>query len=216
MEILKVVFSWIGENILDIALVVVGASAFITYILQTKNERKTAAALIVEQIDSIEKIVEDLKDTYLHNNQRLDDNTVYLSRQISYDGAWDTYKHLMIKKLSNSEFELLQKFFNSAYQIEKTKSDIVHCFKIGWNHKSLVYQLMNGKFHDPTYIPPDNYLGKASTNEDLLREFDVANTSTIGFNPYIAYQGLYAELNNYSSISGTTAYDKLLKLAGRK
>ena len=114
MEILKVVFSWIGENILDIALVVVGASAFITYILQTKNERKTAAALIVEQIDSIEKIVEDLKDTYLHNNQRLDDNTVYLSRQISYDGAWDTYKHLMIKKLSNSEFELLQKFFNSA------------------------------------------------------------------------------------------------------
>ena len=101
MEFLKVIFSWIGENILDIALVVVGASAFITYVLQAKAERKTAAALIVEQIDSIEKIVEDLKDTYLHNNQRLDDNTVYLSRQISYDGAWSKYKHLMIKKLSN-------------------------------------------------------------------------------------------------------------------
>lgn len=216
MEILKVVFSWIGENILDIALVVVGASAFITYILQRKNERKTAAALIVEQIDSIEKIVEDLKDTYLHNNQRLDDNTVYLSRQISYDGAWNKYKHLMIKKLSNSEFELLQKFFNSAYQIEKTKSDIVHCFKNGWNHKSLVYQLMNGKFHDPTYILPAHYTGKAINNEGLIIEFDSANANTIGFNPNIAYQGLYAELNNYSSISGTTAYDKLLKLADRK
>lgn len=216
MEFLKVIFSWIGENILDIALVVVGASAFITYVLQAKAERKTAAALIVEQIDSIEKIVEDLKDTYLHNNQRLDDNTVYLSRQISYDGAWSKYKHLMIKKLSNSEFELLQKFFNSAYQIEKTKSDIVHSFKIGWNHKSFVYQLMNGKFHDPTYICPEHYTGNATNNEELIREFDAANANTIGFNPNIAYQGLYAELNNYSSISGTTAYDKLLKIANRK
>ena len=60
MEILKVVFSWIGENILDIALVVVGASAFITYILQTKNERKTAAALIIEQINSTEAIIEEI------------------------------------------------------------------------------------------------------------------------------------------------------------
>lgn len=215
MEILKVIFSWIGENILDIALVVVGASAFITYILQTKNERKTAAALIIEQINSTEVIIEDLKNTYLHS-KTLEDNSVYLSREISYDGAWSSYKHLLIKQLSNSEFNLLQKFFNSAYQIEKTRSDIIYCFKLSWNNKSLVYQLINGKFNDPTYVIPNTNTGNAKNATQLIKEFVDANQSTLGFNPQIAYDGLYAELNNYTSLSGTTAYAKLLKIAGRK
>ena len=51
MEIVKTILSWLWENIFDIALVIVGASAFITYLLQVRNERKTAAALIIEQID---------------------------------------------------------------------------------------------------------------------------------------------------------------------
>ena len=151
MKMIETIFSWIGINIFDIALVIVGASAFITYLLQIWNERKTAAALIIEQINSIEEIIEDLKNTYLHNNNTLDDNSVYLSREIIYAGAWSSYKHLMIKYLTNPEFDLLQKFFNSAYQIEKTRSDIIHCFKLGWNNKSLVCQLINGKFNDPTY-----------------------------------------------------------------
>lgn len=216
MEFLKVIFSWIGENVLDIALVVVGASAFITYVLQTKNEMKTAAALIIEQINSTEAIIEDLKKTYLHNNRTLDDNSVYLSREILYDGAWSSYKHLMIKQLSNSEFDLLQIFFNSAYQIEKTRSDIIYCFKLSWHNKSLVYQLTNGKFNDPTYVIPNTYTGNAKNATQLIMEFNNANQSTIGFNPQIAYDGLYAELNNYTSLSGTTAYAKLLKIAGRK
>lgn len=216
MEIIKIILSWAGENIFDIALIIVGASAFITYLLQIRNERKTAAALIIEQINSIEKIIEDLKNTYLHNNKALDDNSVYLSREIAYDGAWSSYKHLMIKQLSNSEFDLLQKFFDSAYQIEKTRSDIIYCFKLSWNNKSLVYQLMNGKFNDPTYVIPDTYTGKSKNITELISEFNIANQATIGFNPQIAYNGLYAELNNYSALSGTTAYEKLLKIANRK
>ena len=142
MEFIKNILSWVWENIFDIALVIVGASAFFTYILQQRNEKRTAATLIIEQIDSIENIIEDLKNTYIHNNNTLDDNSVYLSKEISYDGAWTSYKHLVIHQLSNSEFCLVQKFFNSAYQIEKTRSDIIYCFKLSWNNKSLVTQLM--------------------------------------------------------------------------
>ena len=216
MKIVGIIFSWIWGNIFDIALIVVGASALIIYVLQIKSECKTAAALIIEQIDSIEEIIEDLKNTYLHNNNTLDDNSVYLSREIVYAGAWSSYKHLMIKHLSNSEFDLLQKFFNSAYQIEKTRSDIIHCFKLGWNNKSLVCQLINGKFNDPTYELKLNADGKPISPIEMITAFNIANQNTISFNPQIAYSGLYAELNNYNALSGTTAYAKLLKLSGRK
>lgn len=216
MEITKAILSWIWENIFDIALIIVGASAFITYLLQVKNERKTAAALIVEQINSIEKIIEELKSTYLHNKKELDDKSVYLSREIDYDGAWSSYKHLVIKQLSNSEFDLLQKFFNSAYQIEKTKSDITYCFKLSWNNKSLVTHLINGKFHDPTFECPISSEGKQITPDDLIKNFHALNQNATGFNAQISYNGLYAELDNYTALSGTTAYEKLLKLAGRK
>lgn len=215
MEFVKNVLVWMLENIFDIALVFVGASAFLTYLLQVKNERKTAAALIVEQIDSIEKIVEDLKGSYLHNKRTLDDKTVYLSRVIDYGGAWDSYKHLMIKYLSNSELELLQKFFYSAYQIEKTKSDIIYCFKLSWNNKSLVTHLINGKFHDPTFECTISTGKKQTTPDDLINKFHELNQNATGFSAQISYDSLYAELDDYSALSGTTAYDKLLKLAGR-
>ena len=87
---------------------------------------------------------------------------------------------------------------------------------LSWNNKSLVYQLTNGKFNDPTYVIPNTYTGNAKNATQLIKEFNNANQSTIGFNPQIAYDGLYAELNNYTSLSGTTAYAKLLKIAGRK
>ena len=161
-------------------------------------------------------IIEDLKNTYLHNNKTLDDNSVYLSREILYDGAWSSYKHLMIKELSNAEFDLLQKFFNSAYQIEKTKSDIVYCFKWTWEHKSFVTHLINGKFYDPTYDCPVDFNGIKKNPANLIAEFNEANKNSTGFTAKIAYDGLYAELDNYKALSGTTAYAKLLKLAGRK
>lgn len=216
MEVIKTILFWIWENVFDIALIIVGASAFITYVLQVKNEKRTAAALIIEQIDSTEKIIDGLKNTYLHNDKKLDDNSVYLSREIIYNGAWDSYKHLIIKELSHSEFDLLQKFFNSAYQIEKTKSDIVYCFKLSWDNKSLVTQLINGKFNDPTYELPTDPKGIKKTAAGLIGEFNEANKNSSGFNANISYQGLYAELDNYTSLSGTTAYAKLLKLAKRK
>ncbi len=216
MEVIKTILFWIWENIFDIALIMVGASAFITYVLQVRNEKRTAAALIIEQIDSTEKIIDELKNTYLHNNKKLDDTSVYLSREITYDGAWDSYKHLIIKELSHSEFDLLQRFFNSAYQIEKTKSDIIHCFKLSWNNKSLVTHLINGKFNDPTYECPEDSNGNKKIPSSLITEFNQANKSASGFSAQISYDGLYAELENYKQLSGTTAYAKLLKLAGRK
>lgn len=209
MEIVKMVLSWLWKNVFDIALVAVGASAFITYFLQQKNERKAASTLILDQIDSIEKTVHSLKEDYHHNNKTLDDNAVYLANEIAYKGAWNEYQYLMVKKLSQSELSLIQRFFESAYQIEKARADIVHCFKLGWNNKSMVTYLKYGQFMDPTYETKNEEPKKLI---DLFLE-NTANTHS--FSPGIAYKALYAELDNYAKLSGTTAYEKLHKMSFR-
>jgi hypothetical protein len=76
--------------------------------------------------------------------------------------------------------------------------------------------LINGKFNDPTYECPTDAKGNKRLPTDLIKEFNNANKNSHGFNANISYKGLYAELDNYMSLSGTTAYAKLLKLAGRK
>ena len=209
MDILKTVVVWIWGNIFDIALVAVGASAFVTYFLQQKNQRKAAATLILDQIDSIEKTVHNLKEDYHHNNKTLDDDSVYLANEIAYKGAWDEYQYLMVKKLSQSELSIIQRFFESAYQIEKARADIVHCFKLGWNNKSMVTYLKYGQFMDPTFKNNDKTL------EELMADYLEKTANTHSFSPHIAYKALYAELDNYAKLSGTTAYEKLHKMSFR-
>ena len=209
MGIFSIFCESIIKNIIDIALVIVGTSAFITYFLQKKNEKKVAATLILNQIDSIERAVYRLKENYHHNEKILNDQTVYLSNELEFSGAWDKYQHLIVKKMSQSECELMQRFFESACQIEKARADIVFSFKVGWECKALALSLMINKYRDPQF---DN----SESNADiLLNEYILNTANTPQFTPQIAYNALYAELDNYMNLSGTTAYEKLQKMSFR-
>ena len=209
MEALRMFWTWLTTNMIDLALVAVGTSAFVTYFLQKKTKKKTAATLILDQIDSIEHAVNKLKEGYSHGKKELTDNDVYLSNEVKYTDAWDKYKHLMIKGLSQSERELIQRFFESACQIEKARTDIIFSFKLGWEHKSQTLALMTGKFRDPTFQTDRK---KA---DDLLRAYENNTIVTPLFKPHIAYTALYAELDNYTKLSGTTAYEKLQEMSFR-
>lgn len=200
---------WLGRNVIDILLVIVGASAFITYYLQKRNEKRAAATLILDQIDSIEQVVQSLKEEYHHNNRVLNDHAVYLSKEVAYSGAWDKYQYLMVKMLSQSELDLVQAFFVSSYQIEKARADIVYSFKLGWKYKTLARSLIVAKFMDPTY--KEAIEEKKKLVKQYLDDAEVSHQ----FNPKIAYDVLYAELNNFQMLSGTTAYEKLYKMSVR-
>ena len=210
MNVVETILMWIWENIFDIALVAVGASAFITYYWQKSNEKRAAATLILDQIDSIEKVVRGLKEEYHHNNEDLNDHAVYLSKEIVYSGVWDKYQYLMVRMLSQSELDLIQSFFASSYQIEKARADIVYSFKLGWKYKTLARSLIVAKFMDPTYE------ADMETKKQLVQHYlDDAEVSH-QFNPKIAYDVLYAELNSFQMLSGTTAYEKLYKKSFRR
>lgn len=201
---------YLVNNIIDILLVIGGASAFFTYYLQKKNEKQVAATLILDQIDSIEQVVQHLKEEYNHNNKGLNDRAVYMSKEIVFAGAWDKYQYLMVRVLSQSELNLIQKFFESSYQIEKARADIVFTFKLSWENKALERSLIVTKVMDPTSKE------EKGTKHQLVKQFLADAEVSHQFTPKIAYDVLYAELDNFHMLSGTTAYEKLYKMSVRK
>lgn len=198
---------------INFLVMIAGFSAIVIYIKQQREKRKTAATLILNQIDDIESTIEKFKDLYTHSSEKIiNDESIYLSRAIPDVGAWDEYKHIVLKYLSQNEIEIINHFFENAYRVEKARADIIYCFKLNWNNKSLITQLMNGKFHDPTFVIPQEW----NTNAfDLVKRFYEANNGQ-SFMPKIADDLLYSEIQNYVRINGTMVYEKLRKLSYRK
>ena len=94
MEIFEKILAWFLENLINIALVIVGATAFITYILENKRKVKTAATLIVKQIDEIENAVKGLA-----TSEQINGAVIYKSKQILSENYWQKYRHLFLDKL---------------------------------------------------------------------------------------------------------------------
>ena len=120
-------------NLADILLVVVGLSAFGVYFWQKHDEKRTAATLLKSQINSIEKNI-----TVLREDHRLGNRSVYHAKKILNDNLWEKYKHLFVKILDQSEIELIQRFFDNAEQIERSRLDILRTITTSWEHQSLI------------------------------------------------------------------------------
>ena len=136
MEIIKTIFSWIWENIFDIALVLVGCAAFVTYVWENNRKMKTAATVVLNQIDEIEEVVRVLKTSI-----PVDDVAIYKSKQIISENCWYKYKHLLLRKQKPSQIHKIDKLYSQAEDIEKSRLFICNELMATVNNKNLVYQL---------------------------------------------------------------------------
>ena len=199
-----IILSFIAENWLNLLLVVVGLSAFGVYFWQKRDDKKTAATLLKSQIDSIEKII-----TVLKEDHRLGNLSVYHSRQIINESLWDKYKHLFVKLLSQSEVEIIQKFFDNAEQIERARHDILHTITMSWEHHSFVQHyyatLCTREIEIEDGFEFQQSSDKLDAFEEWLKNHDLTYTSNI------AIDALVNNLRNFTLLSGTTAYQKIQK-----
>lgn len=181
----------------DLLLVFVGLSAFIVYYWQRRDEKRTAATLLKGQIDTIEKRV-----TILKEDHRIGNSSVYRSKIILQDNLWEQNKYLLLKKLSQSEVDMLQKFFDDAEQIERVRQDIIRTITIDWEHISLAEHIAVAQA-----IVNDFSWDKA---HKFGKKFDDLN---LGYTPDISIDVLLKHLENFNMISGTTAYQKIQHLS---
>lgn len=197
--------SYLANNLLDCLLVVGGFSALFLYGWQQRERKRTAATLLKSQIDSIEKNVMALKEDH-----QLGDVSVYYSKQIIGENLWDKYKHLFVKMLSQSEIDIIQKFFDNAEQVERSRKDILKTIITAWEHHSFVQHFYAINCISATKASEDELQIRCSN--ELLKYFkDWYKKRNLTYTPEIAIDALTQTLLNFTLLSGTTAYQKIQK-----
>ena len=175
-------FAWILANLIDIAFVIVGASAFFTYLLENRRKIKTASTLIIKQIDEIETVVKEMKAT-----PTLSDGVIYKSKQVITRNYWQDQRHLLLRKLKHSEFIAIEKFYSKAEEIEKSRVFLANESIASVNNKNLVYHLklseeiINTGTFNPINSPLNTFYNTGTTFqsnlpriylEELLRSYE--------------------------------------------
>lgn len=209
---METLVSFLKTNWLDILLVLVGLSAFITYFWQKNDSKRAAATLLTSQIDAIEKSILQLK-----NDHDLGNQAVYNSGKIMNENLWEKYKHLFVKQLSQSEIDIIQRFFDNAEQIERTRIDLTRSMMIAWQQHGalqhrLAYTAMARKILTDDSDLDDINLDKTEwfALEKKLDKFDFSYT------PNMVVESLMKALDNFVNLTGTTAYEKLRKSSFEK
>ena len=197
-------WNYIQNNLTDLLLVLVGLSAFVVYAFQRKNQRSTAATLVKEQIDTIERNVSALK-----NDPNLNNISIYHSKNILIGNHWEEQKYLLVKKLSQSELETIQRFFDNAMQIENARIDIIKVINNDWANKSQAgCQIVA------------NIVDRGGDDAEIMQIFKLFMQQygilSPEFVPDIIINALTRNLQNFEFISGTTAYARIQKLSYEK
>lgn len=183
----------------NLLLVGVGLSAFGVYYWQKRDEKRAAATLVKGQIDLIEERVNILK-----NDHQLGDISIYHSKTILQENLWEKYKHLLIKSIQKSDAEIIQRFFDSAEQIELARSDIIKLMKISWESKGRVEIEVIGQL-----MKEHQGIEEAM---NLIQQFQQSyRPFGIGYVPDLVTSSLVKQLNDITMLSGTTAYQKIQK-----
>ena len=193
--------SFISENWLNVLLVIVGLSAFGVYFAQKRDQRKSAATLLKSQIDAIEKSV-----AILRNDHDLGNISVYQLNVLINENMWENYRHLFVKRMTRSETDTIQEFYDNAERIERARKDIVQTVYNAWEHKSLIEHIHSGLYvNDAVGSNPAQALEKIA---GFRTTFDPLETA---FTPQVLIQTLTNNMLFFRNLSGSTAYQKLEK-----
>lgn len=181
----------------DLLVAVVGLSAFGVYFFEKRDRLRIAATLVQGQIDSIEKHISALK-----NEQQLGNIAVYHTQIILKDNLWEQYKHLFVKLLNSSEYDLIQAFYDNAEKLERSRLEIIGTITTAWRDKSTVEHQVLADIIRKT---PNDWENELISFQSKFRPVDMV------FTPDIAINALTKSIDNFYPVSGTTAYQKIQK-----
>lgn len=193
----------IMDNWSELLVSLVGLSAFVIFFLEKNDKKHSAATLVIGQIDLIEKRVMSLKE-----EQQLGNIAIYHSKPIiKGQNMWEEYKHLFVKKLSRSEYDNLQQFFDNAEQLERARQEILTTIANAWSYKSEIEQQNVAQY---IVLAEENPKVPMADFQRIYRALDLV------FTPDIVIASLTKNLNNFKCLSGSTAYQKIQKYSYNK
>lgn len=107
--------NFIAKNWIDILLIVVGASAFVTYWLQERRKVSEAASLIVLQVEDLQNRIAEIRAYIVED--KLNESAFYESQTLFKTDYWDKHKHYFIKTMDTFSFKTFDDFYKCASDI---------------------------------------------------------------------------------------------------
>lgn len=109
--------NFILNNLIDILLVLVGATGLLTYYLQSRSRKRDAAALIITQIEELKEKMLNINSIY--DNNAINEKAIYETLDIINDNQWEKYKHLFINKIDSYSFKTISQFYECTLSIRE-------------------------------------------------------------------------------------------------
>ncbi len=131
---MKELIGWLGENWVNLGVVIAGFVAAGIYIAQERKRVRLAATMVKLQIDEIEKTIELLKKQFDLNV--LSHEKSYNLLRVMPTNEWYINRHLLIKKLDVHDIYNIEKFYYCAAMIDTCIVDILSIMRQTWVAKT--------------------------------------------------------------------------------
>lgn len=105
------------EIICNFLLVIAGFSAVCIYLFQKHDEKKSAATLVVMQIDSLKNKLPEI--TELISNNKINETGIYETLDILDDNQWNKYKHLFVGNIDMTSLKIIDDFYYATSLIRE-------------------------------------------------------------------------------------------------
>lgn len=190
-------------NFVNILTVVSILSLFITISYSKFDDRRSKAVILVLEIGTIENSLKLLRDYHEENNY-------YDTRPVTQTQNWSNYKHLFVKFLDQDDMNLMDTFFDLAFEIEQERviasQSLVHSIE----SKIDVIQQRVSEFAAQSGISDDEYNLKV---REFTRKFYQDKTSFEAFAPKNKIERLIPKV---PEIFTTTTFSKLKIISKKK
>ena len=105
------------EIICNFLLFIAGFSAVGIYLFQKHDEKKSAATLVVMQIDSLKNKLPEI--TELISNNKINETGIYETLDILDDNQWNKYKHLFVGNIDITSLKIIDDFYYATSLIRE-------------------------------------------------------------------------------------------------
>ena len=198
-----------ADLILNILLVVVGASAFIVYYSQKRSRRRDAAVMIVLQIKEIRKNMIPLSQSIAQNS--ITPQTFLETSKVMNTNLWDEHKHILVQKVGAADAERLDDFYKCVGNVSDFQATIKSFLIEKLANNMRIYQQEYTKFYNM-------YSENPSCCENSIIDQSSEDASKASSSPGVHISKELGEAMNkflieFNGLNIDFAYSKLRKIA---
>lgn len=184
-----------GDYVAGATTAAVGYIAYFVYAIGKMGELQDAAKIIILEIRNAEDAV---------NGVRLNRNRESWLKVVSFENSWVKYKHLLVSELDSDEYKAFDSFFHNWMGLTKARID------------ANVYQTgaVIGKANEASRKLIELNRADTDFNQQHREIVDKVNLDAWLFEPAFITAPADVFLNSIQSVSGTTGFAKIRKIAG--